>query len=67
VSLALQLLLQIEVVLDDAVVDDDDAARAIAMRVSVLFGRPAVVAQRVADAVTVDRLGGIRSRFASLG
>ena len=33
---------ELEVVLDDAVVDDDDPARAVAMRVRVLFGRPAV-------------------------
>ena len=34
--------LQLEVVLDDAVVNDHDAAGAVAMRVRVLFGGPAV-------------------------
>ena len=58
VALALQLLLQIEVVLDDAVVDDDDLAGAVAVRVRVLLGRPAVCRPaRVADAVVaVDRV-----------
>ena len=42
VTLLLQFSLQIEVVLDDAVVNDDDVARAITMGVRVLFGRPAV-------------------------
>ena len=52
VALALQLVLQIEVVLDDAVVDDDDLAGAIAVGMGVLFGRPAVRRPaRVADAV----------------
>ena len=37
-----ELAFQIEVVLDDPVVDDDDPPRAVAMRVSVLLGRPAV-------------------------
>ena len=51
-------LLQIEVVLDDAVVHDDDAAGAVAVRMRVLLGRPAVRRPaRVADAVeTVDRI-----------
>ena len=65
VPLRLQLVLQLEVVLDDAVVDDDDAAGAVAVRVRVLFGRPAVRGPaRVADAVhAVDRFGrGSRSR-----
>ena len=59
VPFLLQLLLQIEVVLDDAVVDDDDAAGAVAMRMRVLFGRAAVRRPaRVADAVlAVDRRG----------
>ena len=59
VALALQLLLQLEVVLDDAVVDDDDAAGAVAVRMGVLLGRPAVRGPaRVADAVVaVDGLG----------
>ena len=52
VALALQLVLQVEVVLDDAVVDDDDLARAVAVRVGVLLGGPAVRGPpRVADAV----------------
>jgi len=41
VPLLLQLLLQIEVVLDDAVVDDDDLAGAVAVRMRVLLGRAA--------------------------
>ena len=52
VPFRLQLALQIEVVLDDPVVDDDDAAGAVAVRMRVLFGRPAVRRPaRVADAV----------------
>ena len=52
VALALQLLLQLEVVLDDAVVNDDDPAGAVAMRVRVLFGGAAVRGPaRVAEAV----------------
>ena len=47
-----------EVVLDDAVVDDDDAAGAVAVRVRVLFGRPAVRRPaRVAEAVLARRAG----------
>ena len=59
VPLALQLVLELEVVLDDAVVDDDDAAGAVAVRVGVLLGRPAVRRPaRVADAVVaVERVG----------
>ena len=58
VALPLQLLLQIEVVLDDAVVDDDDLAGAVAVRVRVLLGRPAVRRPaRVADAVVARRSG----------
>ena len=59
----LQLVLQVEVVLDDAVVHDDDLAGAVLVRMGVLFGRPAVRGPaRVADAVDaferlrVDRL-----------
>ena len=59
----LQLVLQVEVVLDDAVVHDDDLAGAVLVRMGVLFGRPAVRGPaRVADAVNaferlyVDRL-----------
>ena len=52
-------LLQIEVVLDDAVVNDDDLAGAVAVRMRVLFGRPAVRRPaRVADAVVAgERIG----------
>ena len=59
----LQLVLQVEVVLDDAVVHDDDLAGAVLVRMGVLFSRPAVRGPaRVADAVDaferlrVDRL-----------
>ena len=49
---AIELALDLEIVLDDAVVDDDDAAGAVAMRVRVLFGGPAVRGPaRVAEAV----------------
>ena len=66
VPFALQLLLQIEVVLDDAVVDDDDAAGAVAVRVRVLFGRPAVRGPaRVADAVLAFERIGRRSTSSS--
>ena len=52
VPFELQLLLQIEIVLDDAVVDDDDAPGAVAMRMGVLLGGPPVRRPaRVADAV----------------
>ena len=70
VALRLQLLLQLEVVLDDAVVHDDDAAGAVAVRMRVFLGGAAVRGPaRVADAVEpVDRLarGSRVSRFASL-
>jgi len=58
VSLALQLAFQLEVVLDDAVVHDDDPARTVAMRVSILLRGSAVRGPAgVADAVqTVERL-----------
>ena len=60
VALLLQLLLQIEVVLDDAVVDDDDLAGAVAVRMGVLFGRPAVRRPaRVADAVVAGKRIGV--------
>ena len=56
VALSLQLLLQIEIVLDDAVVDDDDLARAVAMGMGVLFGGPAMRRpSRVADAVVAGQ------------
>ena len=52
VALPLELLLEIEVVLDDAVVNHDDLAGAVAVRMRVLLGRPAVRGPtRVADAV----------------
>ena len=56
---ALQALLQLQVVLDDAVVDDDQPAAAVAVRVGVLLRGPAVGGPpRVADAVlAVHRLG----------
>ena len=58
VALRLELVLQIEIVLDDAVVDDDDAAGAVTVRMRVLLRRPAVRRpSRVADAVrAVDRI-----------
>ena len=59
VPLALQFLLQIEVVLDDPVVDHDDLSRAVAVRVRILFRRPTVRGPtRVADAVFTNE--GIR-------
>ena len=56
--LGLQALLDGEVVLDDPVVHDDDPAMTIAMRMRVLFRRPAVRGPpRVADAVeSFDRI-----------
>ena len=48
----LQLVLQVEVVLDDAVVHDDDLAGAVLVRMGVLFSRPAMRSPAgVADAV----------------
>jgi hypothetical protein len=50
VPLGLQLLLELEVVLENAVVDDDERAAAVGVRVSVLLGRTSVGRQaRVAD------------------
>ena len=59
VALLLQFLLQIEIVLDDPVVDDDDLAGAVAVRVRVLFRRTAVGRPaRVPDAVVArNRIG----------
>ena len=60
-----QLALDLEVVLDDAVVHDDDAAGAVAVRMGVLLGRTAVRGPaRVAEAVDArERLApGSRSR-----
>ena len=58
VALRLKLTFQLQVVLDNAVVHDDDAAGAIAMRMRVLFRRsPVRRPAGVTDAVqTVDRL-----------
>ena len=51
VALGDERLLEREVVLDDAVVDDDEGSGAVAVRVGVLFGRAAVGGPaRVADA-----------------
>ena len=71
-----QLALDLEVVLDDAVVHDDDAAGAVAMRMRVLFRRPAVRGPaRVAEAIhagerlsldrvfEVDQLAGAAAHF----
>ena len=38
----LQLFLEVQVVLDDAVVDDDDLARAVQVRVGIFFRGPSV-------------------------
>ena len=58
VPLLLQLFLQLEIVLDDAVVDDHQAPAAVAVRVSVLFsGAPVRRPTRMAEAVdAVDRI-----------
>ena len=60
VPFTLELMLQLEIVLDDPVVDDNDAPRAVAMRVGVLFGRPSVRRPAgVADAVVaIERVAG---------
>ena len=59
VALGLELPLEIEVVLDDAVVHDDNPARAVAVRMGVLFRRtPVSGPSGMADAVVaVNRLG----------
>src|SRR5262245_22271040 len=56
---ALELMLQIEIVLDDPVVHHDDAAGAVAVRMGVLFGGTSVRGPAgMPDAVlTVDRAG----------
>jgi len=53
-----QGVLQLEIVFDDAVMDDDHSASAIAMRVGVFFGRTTVCGPtRVAYAVrAIDRI-----------
>ena len=60
VALFDQLPLEVEVVLDDAVVHDDDAASAVAVGVCVLFRRPAMRGPAcVPDPVfTVERVDG---------
>ncbi len=76
VSLGDELALDLEIVLDDAVVDDDDAAGAVAMRMRVLFGRTAVRGPaRVTEAIhagerlcldrvlEVDQLAGAAAHF----
>ena len=51
VALVLELLLEAEIVFDDAVVDDDDVALAVAVRMRVFFGGAAMGGPtRVADA-----------------
>jgi hypothetical protein len=62
VSFFLKLLLQIEVVLDDAVVDDHDPAGAVPVRMRVLLRRTAVRGpSRVADPVLpLERIDGDR-------
>ncbi len=52
VAFLLQLFFELEVVFDNAIVDDDDLAGAVAMRVGVLFSGAAMSGPaRVADAV----------------
>ena len=57
VALVLKLVLEREIVLDDAIVDHDHVVLAIAMRMRVLFGRPSVSGPaRMADAEgAIDR------------
>ena len=57
-----QFLLELQVVLDDAVVDDDRASGVVAVRVGVFLGGPAVRGPAgVADAVFAgERFGGER-------
>ena len=59
VALRLELALQFEVILDDAVVHDDDAPRAVAVGMGIFLGWPAVRRpSRVADAIqAVNRPG----------
>src|SRR5260370_5359699 len=59
VTFLLQLFLELEVVLDNAVVDDDDFAGAVAMRVGILLSRTAMRGPaRMTDAVSA-----IKRRF----
>ena len=60
-ALSLQLLLQIEIIFDDAVVHDHDPAGAVAVRMRILLGgtpvcRPARVADAVVAGVAGDRI-----------
>ena len=56
VPLPLQLVLEIEIILDDAVVDDDDASGAVAVRMRVFFSGPSVRGPAcVADAVVAPQ------------
>jgi len=58
VAFLLQLFLQLEIVFDDSVMDDDDLAGAVAMRVGILLGGAAVGGPtRVADAVGAVQRG----------
>ena len=59
VAFALQLFLQLEIIFDDAVVDDDDLAGAVAMRVRVFFGGTAVRG----PAGVADAVGAVDGRF----
>ncbi len=58
VTLGGEFALQVEIVFDDAVVNHDDAARAIPMRMGVFFRRPSVRGPaRVANAIgAVERM-----------
>ena len=60
VAFLFQFVLQLDVVFDDAVVHDDDLARAVAVRMGVFFGgAPVRGPARVAEAVdAVDRRAG---------
>ncbi len=62
VSLRLEFLFQFEVVLDDAVVDDNDPTRTVAVGMGILFGRTAVRGPtRVAHTIeAINRLGADR-------
>ena len=62
----LQLALQLEVVLDDAVVNDHDSALAVAMRVRVLLGRPPVGGPPCMPKAVIARRAG-RPRSTSRG
>ena len=59
VAFALELLLQLEVIFDDAVVDDYDLAAAIAVRMCVFLGR----ATMGGPAGVADSVGALDRRF----